>query len=881
LTRILQEALGGRCKTVIIATISPSIINVQESLQTLHYAQTAIGIKNKPVSNSYMSMGPSSSLPLVPSDGTMAVTSERWQEMEIRMEHMLQEVEEARHALARNYLQLQEMEERANKAECAQMQVQNELDSTKDRVENLESDLSAERKASKVIQEELHRTEHTLLKTSTILQATQETEKALTSEALALLKVLKESIDDGNTLYAAINASHEEDMKRREASRDFCGAISQALHEVFCTIDKTSESNIDFRSKVLEVLSFQHQRRYDEIEDTQNLVTRIASVAETGSNQVVHEISEDVIPKLETLCKQAGLQLNETKEKITGSEALLAKSCAVARSQLINFSEKVTEAHENFETSVTNGLSKLENSLLESKRNVLTTVSEAEGSLQSALAKFHFSNSSLKGMLEQFKASGNEAAKQIQDISQSVQNELGDTHKMLQAEMIRHDVISKELDAQIECLQNLEESNLQTLESQSAQLTLQQNQLQEAEIFQESLCNAVMETIIYGVKNLVSEQIKLIRGDQRKRTATLRNTCSAIKDANDVMCGTSVELFHELRAANVKLREETKVMRTTDTSVLTVLNSEVSSTSSIHQNAVRHQIDIKEFASKALDCTENLITAQDDIVGMQRRMQINGRLADESIDLSKTIAKESISNICGHGSDAISFSKIEIIGELSKAIDSIEEPRRGFVSQISQDLDSVDRKASQYSGNATLKLKENINSIAIMNQTIKDDVKVNSTLAKRQHLHNTESKNQLIDLTQSYVGEMHIFTDACKQHATIVSKRTNSFGIDVLRMEEQLKPLPSKNVVDYSENLSSTPTGDVVLKDLPCKFSESLTPLGSGAVIHEECTEENQNKSRVLRESCLNYQLDVDISPGKRPRPSNGCSVRRIKHKGK
>jgi hypothetical protein len=124
-----------------------------------------------------------------------------------------------------------------------------------------------------------------------------------------------------------------------------------------------------------------------------------------------------------------------------------------------------------------------------------------------------------------------------------------------------------------------------------------------------------METIICGVKNLVSEQIKLIRGDQRKRTATLRNTCSAIKDANDVMCGTSVELFHELRAANVKLREETKVMRTTDTSVLTVLNSEVSSTSSIHQNAVRHQIDIKEFASKALDCTENLITAQDDMVG--------------------------------------------------------------------------------------------------------------------------------------------------------------------------------------------------------------------------------------------------------------------------
>jgi kinesin family protein 11 len=113
----LQEALGGRCKTVIIATISPSIINLQESLQTLHYAQTANGIKNKPVSNSYMSMAMSSTVSLLPSDGTVPMAAERWQEMEIRMEHMQQEVEEARHALARNYMQQQEMKERAEKAE--------------------------------------------------------------------------------------------------------------------------------------------------------------------------------------------------------------------------------------------------------------------------------------------------------------------------------------------------------------------------------------------------------------------------------------------------------------------------------------------------------------------------------------------------------------------------------------------------------------------------------------------------------------------------------------------------------------------------------------------------------------------------------------------
>eukprot|EP01050_Picozoa_sp_SAG11_P005995 SAG11_NODE_448_length_9392_cov_17.782978_3_plen_247_part_00 len=48
LTRLLQESLGGCCKTCIIATVSPSVLCVDESMQTLKYAQQAHGIENKP-----------------------------------------------------------------------------------------------------------------------------------------------------------------------------------------------------------------------------------------------------------------------------------------------------------------------------------------------------------------------------------------------------------------------------------------------------------------------------------------------------------------------------------------------------------------------------------------------------------------------------------------------------------------------------------------------------------------------------------------------------------------------------------------------------------------------------------------------------------------
>jgi kinesin family protein 11 len=51
LTRLLQESLGGRAKTVIIATVSPHALSYEETLSTLDYAHRAKNIKNRPECN--------------------------------------------------------------------------------------------------------------------------------------------------------------------------------------------------------------------------------------------------------------------------------------------------------------------------------------------------------------------------------------------------------------------------------------------------------------------------------------------------------------------------------------------------------------------------------------------------------------------------------------------------------------------------------------------------------------------------------------------------------------------------------------------------------------------------------------------------------------
>ncbi|ORX72985.1 kinesin-domain-containing protein [Linderina pennispora] len=51
LTRVLKDSLGGKTRTCLIATVSPSKASIEETIKTLDYAGKAKSIKNKPAAN--------------------------------------------------------------------------------------------------------------------------------------------------------------------------------------------------------------------------------------------------------------------------------------------------------------------------------------------------------------------------------------------------------------------------------------------------------------------------------------------------------------------------------------------------------------------------------------------------------------------------------------------------------------------------------------------------------------------------------------------------------------------------------------------------------------------------------------------------------------
>jgi len=127
LTRLLQDALGGRCKTVIIATISPALAAVEETISTLTYAEQACGIKNRPVASSLfrtIRQAGNSSDPSAVSGGDYA-------ELELKAAYLAQEVEEAQAALARQYREAQEAVAAQAAAEARLCEAEQELSKTR------------------------------------------------------------------------------------------------------------------------------------------------------------------------------------------------------------------------------------------------------------------------------------------------------------------------------------------------------------------------------------------------------------------------------------------------------------------------------------------------------------------------------------------------------------------------------------------------------------------------------------------------------------------------------------------------------------------------------------------------------------------------------
>ncbi|KAK0228559.1 kinesin 2 [Armillaria fumosa] len=206
LTRLLQDSLGGRTKTCIIATVSPARSNIEETLSTLDYAMRAKSIRNKPEVNQRMTRNSLlkeyvAEIERLKADVLAArekngifFSEETWNQMTAEQELRDTEIVEARKQVEIVEGQMKVVREEFEESIGRLKLREAELKDTKEHLRNTEEVLEEKRT-------ELLSVKRALEEESVVRRAFQATEGVLDTVAGGLKVVAHESIADVGSLF--------------------------------------------------------------------------------------------------------------------------------------------------------------------------------------------------------------------------------------------------------------------------------------------------------------------------------------------------------------------------------------------------------------------------------------------------------------------------------------------------------------------------------------------------------------------------------------------------------------------------------------------------------------------------------------------------------
>lgn len=240
LTRLLQDSLGGRTKTCIIATLSPAKVNMDETVSTLEYANRAKSIKNKPQVNQMMTKKAlikdyiveierlKGDLNSTRTKNGVYMTEESHQELVNRNESNKLLTEEQQRKIDAMELQLQAAKEQFETTMMAYSTTKKDLEKTSRVLGETESKLTSTENSLSITTVELE-------KESLLRRAHQRTEAELNSVAATLKDTLSTTVQHVNGLHSKL------DRKRgiEQLNHTSWTTVSQDITRIATTVDTT------------------------------------------------------------------------------------------------------------------------------------------------------------------------------------------------------------------------------------------------------------------------------------------------------------------------------------------------------------------------------------------------------------------------------------------------------------------------------------------------------------------------------------------------------------------------------------------------------------------------------------------------------------------
>ncbi|KIJ69381.1 hypothetical protein HYDPIDRAFT_145382 [Hydnomerulius pinastri MD-312] len=316
LTRLLQDSLGGRTKTCIIATISPARSNMEETLSTLDYAIRAKSIRNKPEINQRMTRNSLlkeyvAEIERLKADVLAArekngifFSEETWNQLSAEQEMKQTEMEEAKKQVEIVESQLRSVREEFEQSIALLMKRDGELKETKEKLKETVGELEVKegqlKLAKGALEEEI-----------VVRQAYQVNEGQLDGVALGLKQVAEESIDDVGALFDKIQRKTKTFSSNIKAVSSHGKSISAEVQSLSAKLEefiKTSGHTTQnlrteaktYHTKELEILTSHSERIDQQLQRIQDCL-RVINAKDDASAEAMGMMQNAVKDSQETL----------------------------------------------------------------------------------------------------------------------------------------------------------------------------------------------------------------------------------------------------------------------------------------------------------------------------------------------------------------------------------------------------------------------------------------------------------------------------------------------------------------------------------------------------------------------------------------------------
>lgn len=319
LTRLLQESLGGRTKTSIIATVSPGHKDMEETLSTLDYAHRAKNIQNKPEINQRLTKKVvlkeyteeidrlKRDLMAAREKNGVYLASDSYNDMLYKMETQTKELNEKILLLKALKDDLASKSKLFEEASHSLDVVSKALTKTRCEKDIIEGTLKTTKKKLRMVERDVDEKSH-------LLVCHQKTEQALTEHATELIEVADEASGDTKGLHASIDRRKDVEMKAVTESERLIGNLTDnaldikseiermtikhkdSINMIIHDVDASSNVSKQFTSSMLKsmksLMDFRENFRCEVLKSIAEWKDQTYNTVDGDFNQLLHKVTE-------------------------------------------------------------------------------------------------------------------------------------------------------------------------------------------------------------------------------------------------------------------------------------------------------------------------------------------------------------------------------------------------------------------------------------------------------------------------------------------------------------------------------------------------------------------------------------------------------------